>query len=125
MHFRYIVRFFLLVTAGIILYFSLIPDPPNTFIKFNAMDKVEHAVAYALLGLLSFFSFRYDRNHPVRIVIFSVLLCSIYGGLIEILQRYTGRFPDSGDLIMDIIGATAGSLLAFFILRYISKKKAQ
>ncbi|MBN1685325.1 MAG: hypothetical protein JW852_01665, partial [Spirochaetales bacterium] len=41
-----------------------------------------------------------------------VFSCTMYGGLIEVLQRYTGRTPDTVDFFVNMFGAATGGVIA-------------
>lgn len=48
-----------------------------------------------------------------------LIACVVYGGLLEILQRYTGRTPEGLDLLFDGLGALFGGLAG---RRYFNRK---
>ena len=65
-------------------------------------DKTHHVIAFAVLVL------------PVsvlspRTLIWLLPMAIAYGGLIEIIQPYTGRFGELKDLWADIIGVIIGA----------------
>lgn len=68
-------------------------------------DKVEHFVAY---GITSILIFRYlaEKGRKNRISVFSVLIASSYGALIEVLQGLTPyRQFSFGDMAANAAGA--------------------
>ncbi len=105
-------RILLAVTAAGTLVLSLIPNTPQPPLDFPLLDKVEHAAAYAVLTFLSVGSFR-GRSRVT--VLRSILICSAYGGLIEILQGFTGRTVESADFFFDFLGAAVGGILGSLI----------
>jgi len=70
-------------------------------------DKLEHLVAYGLLGLLATL-----RRHSLRTLFLSLLLIIAYGAAIEYLQPYVGRFMELGDFVANSSGAFLGALIA-------------
>ncbi|MFP4364382.1 MAG: VanZ family protein [Spirochaetia bacterium] len=85
---------------------------PDTFIPvqyFIYLDKIEHAIAYALLGFLFFWALKTRNKGPVLVFFLSIICCSLYGGLIEILQGFASRTTDPVDWLFDFIGATIGT----------------
>jgi VanZ family protein len=89
-----------------ILVLSLTPQSSTPDPLHN--DKAEHVTAYAALGLLAFLA---TGKKSAAVVLASIGVCSLYGGLIEIIQPYFGRAGELGDWIADICGALAGTLL--------------
>ncbi len=99
-------RILTVVLAVAILVASLLPqhqtpDPLH-------LDKVEHLGAYALLGFLAYLA---AGRRGLGVVLAVIALCSVFGGLIEIVQPLTGRSRELADWIVDIAGASLGSLL--------------
>jgi VanZ family protein len=107
-----------------ILVFSLLPDILVQLPEFDWFDKIVHAIAYAVLGVLAFFSFVIHHKAGITRGILIVLFLSMYGGMIELLQSCTGRSPDVYDLLFDVIGALAGmgSSILFFTFKKNSKE---
>ena len=65
-------------------------------------DKVEHVIAYAVLGLLGVASSK-------RGVVRTILGLAAFGTTIELLQAFSpGRSPDPLDVVADIAGAGLG-----------------
>lgn len=76
-------------------------------------DKVEHAIAYAALGLLGAAS-------SERGVVRTILGLAAFGLLLECLQAFSpGRSPDAVDALADIIGTCVGAGVAI-ALRYVT-----
>jgi len=84
------------------------------------VDKLGHVVFYSILGLLVFYGF---YKHPKRyryMVLWTVLMCSGFGILMEVLQMWmrTGRQFEFLDILADVIGV----LIAYCIFNAIVKK---
>jgi len=83
---------------------SLVPSaalPPTSI-----GDKVEHVIAYAVLGLLGVAS---SERSMMRVI----LGLAVFGIAIEMLQAFSpGRSSDPLDVLADITGTTLGSGLA-------------
>jgi len=88
---------------------------------FWGQDKVEHAVAFGLLGLLFASSFRGGGNMSFkkRLIIVTILV-GAYGLFDETHQFFVpGRDSSLWDVCADVTG---GFLSAFLFLRYKSRK---
>jgi len=74
-------------------------------------DKMEHVIAYAVLGLLGTASF---AGGAARVI----LGLAAFGGAIELLQAFSpGRAPDVLDVVADIAGAGLGCGAAIMLRR--------
>ena len=100
-------RIGLLIVAPAILVLSLLPDVPSATESLG--DKIPHLVAYTALGFLLFAARNRTGAWPLLL---AVVLCALYGGVIEILQQFTGRTPDLADWAVDWAGALVGALAA-------------
>jgi VanZ family protein len=87
---------------AVIIWGSLTPSLPDIQAPLPQFDKIEHIGAYLLLT--AWFSAAFPKRWPWIAVGFAV-----FGGLIEILQGYTGRDPDWFDWFADCIGAGLGA----------------
>jgi VanZ family protein len=94
-------------------------------------DKVLHLAAYIVLGFLSFAAVR-SLNLPgssniLLAGLWSFGYCVAIGGLLELLQQLTGRFPDIVDFAADAGGAVIGISFSWIVLRlyqlFIKKQK--
>ena len=107
----------LILCAAAVLVFSLfISAPKIAGTKYS--DKIEHTAAYMVLGFLFLFSFTENRYT----VIYSILICTFYGGLIELLQNFTGRNAELADLLADFAGSAAGTAAAWITGKFVKKK---
>jgi VanZ family protein len=100
----------ILVAAGIAVL-SLLPKPPVMPVGIDAADKIAHFFAYSVLGFLVFASiFRGTQAGALLSTVLKVAaLCAFFGGLIEVLQMFTGRQPEFWDLAADLFGAVSGA----------------
>jgi len=84
-------------------------------------DKILHLGAYAVLGFLSFAAVRsldFPGSGNILLAgLWSFGYCTTMGGLLELLQQLTGRFPDIVDFAADAGGAFIGISLAWIALR--------
>jgi len=74
---------------------------------FHHSDLLAHLVAYAVLGgtILYAWSERYKRKYPRRIVLFTVLVCLLYGISDEFHQYFIpGRYVSGLDVLADTLG---------------------
>ncbi len=94
-----------LALALVIAILSLLP--PDRLPEVGVSDKLEHLLAYVLLGLLA----TLRRRHWGHIAL-ALLSIVAYGAAIEYLQPYFGRTMELGDVVADSIGALAGALIA-------------
>lgn len=88
--------------VAFIVWGSLTPTPPNISLPIPQFDKLEHFGAYLLMT--AWFIAAFPRKRWWVALVFVAL-----GGLIEILQGYTGRDPDWFDWFADCIGVAAGA----------------
>lgn len=104
--------------AALIVFLSLIPDPPIPRDAADAIglaahaDKLAHFAAYfALTSALC-----YARYHPLisprHTALFSFIIATIVGILVELLQGLVPhRHLDLGDMLANINGAAVAALL--------------
>jgi len=98
--------------AGIICWLSLTSTPPKLIPDVLDWDKLQHAVAYALLSILVA-QYLHIYNHIWKTVFYAGCLAILYGGLMEVLQlmMQAGRLAEWWDLAADIIGALTGCVI--------------
>lgn len=91
-------------------------------IKIPHLDKMVHFTMYFVLAILLFKSIKQisEQNlfnkYPY---IFTLIICVLYGGIIEIMQEYifTGRSMDLYDFIANSIGVALGLIFCFIFKR--------
>ena len=102
---------FLIILIG---YLSLTPSPP-TPIHFDHADKVEHLAAYATL-MCWFGQIYFARRQRAYLA----LACVAYGGIIELLQGWSGfRSAEWADWLADSLGVALGWLLDTTSLQFL------
>jgi VanZ family protein len=97
------------VYAASLFYVSSLPSEEIPLGMPYHMDKVAHAVAYALLALLVC---RAWRDPGTGSLVLIALLCAAYGVFNEMHQAYVpGRYTSAGDAVANAVGAFAMALL--------------
>lgn len=118
----------LLVYLPLIIYwliiFTLTTVPTEAPQLFEFQDKVEHFLAYFVLGSLLTLALHFQNKIPLfvrRTFIIALILIFIYGALDEIHQYFIpGRDCDFFDWLADIFGGSAG---VAFITGFVNKYK--
>ena len=113
----------LLIWMGIIAILSLSPVyDGSTYRYFPHEDKLAHAVIYAVMAILMGWTI-YKNSSNLHILWIILVSSASYGYLMEVLQDRldTGRMFDSADIVANIFGAFAGTMLIYILNR--SKKK--
>ncbi len=88
-------------------------DHPFDF-GFVAQDKLYHAGAYSIMGLLAWRSFKHGFSSPIILALLSIAFCSLYGLSDEWHQSFiAGRQSDSADWVADTSGAVLANLLLY------------
>ena len=102
----------LILIASGILVLSLLPETPINIKFLMGLDKVQHWLAYAVLGFLVLLTINGRGGSLPLYYAICVFSCTIYGGLIEVLQGFTGRTPETADFFVNMFGAAAGGVAA-------------
>ncbi|WP_233554025.1 VanZ family protein [Halococcus sp. IIIV-5B] len=101
--------------AVVVFVGSVVPLPggETTLGPFGLVgaDKYTHAFAYFCLGGALAFALAPDRRW-VAVAALAVVVTSLYGGGIEVVQGFVGRDPSLLDWGADILGAVVGVALA-------------
>jgi len=105
----------ILITV-IIAYLSLMRMPKEDILKISYSDKIYHLIAYFSLSFSWLFSY-YKKNNIKSIII---ILCIVYGIIIEILQS-TLTVYRTGDF-RDVLANTLGIVLGLLVFNLIIKK---
>lgn len=81
---------------------------------FDFQDKLYHAGAYCIMGLLAWRSFKHLVSQPIILALLSIGFCSLYGLSDEWHQSFVvGRESDITDWIADSSGAAFAILLLY------------
>lgn len=99
------ISLFAIYTMGITVL-SLSPHTQVSMV-LSYQDKIHHIIGYALF---TFFAWR--LTHTKKWFSRASIGIVLYGGLIEVLQSFTGRFMSS----LDFVANGCGVALMFFIL---------
>ncbi|MDD4416259.1 MAG: VanZ family protein [Proteiniphilum sp.] len=101
-----------------------IPDMPRGI----QWDKLAHFGMFFLLSAVSLYDYyKMCNGNPLvlRWVFWGLILPVIYGGTIELMQKYifTSRSAEWGDWIADILGSLAAMAVAIILLRTRKRKR--
>ena len=107
-----------LILLGI-LTLSLIPKPPE-IPGFKLSDKIDHLIAYMILGACALAAAE-RRGAPELLIV--TVSCSLFGGIIEIVQPMVGRSRELGDFMVDLAGAALGVGIVFIIRIVLDARK--
>jgi len=97
------------------LFIYWLSDQPTLPVPdlFPVQDKVLHAGAYFIMGILAWRSFKHLLTKPIILALLSVTFCSLYGLSDEWHQSFVeGRCSD----IIDWLADSGGAVLAVFLL---------
>src|SRR4051812_48706033 len=113
------VRKILYTTTGVYwtFIFLLTHVPQETLPKVHLSDKIEHILAFGVLGGLLFFSLRISRFRVNNIPVTVLLIAMSYGAIDEWLQAlpFINRYCELADWMAD----TTGAALAVVILTHL------
>jgi VanZ family protein len=79
-------------------------------------DKIQHFLAYGVLGFLLTATLATWRPWSWRLVAGGIAIAALYGIFDELTQTLVGRTADLKDWIADVAGATAGSVAAGLVV---------
>ena len=110
----------------VILVMSILPGKKLPKVGWNFfvhLDKIAHAIVYFLLALAIGWSLRKQGQIGLRGALGVVMVCTVYGILLELLQYHflSDRFFEIHDIIANIIGSFVGASVVFLML---NKNKA-
>ena len=108
--------------AAWLVVLALQPDGlVEAFLPLHFLRNLTHGAAYSVLAFFLCFFLRFKRSllamkmKTFNMALFSFLITTGWGGLTELIQRWTpDRTPSWGDLAYDGLGAAAG--IASFII---------
>jgi len=118
---KFLSKYYLSVlVAIIILVLSLVPidtSAGSALINFPHADKVAHFMLYGLLSFLLLHELHRNFNGKFSVILFTLILCLSYGGVIEIFQSFIdGRSAEAYDLLADFLGSLM-AIPAFFLFK--------
>lgn len=92
---------------SIVVYMSLMPNPPVPADGLLAWDKFQHAVAYSALTFFAAMAFTLFEITSAGRWVMAMTISIVTGGVIEIAQDLftTTRSAELGDLGSDILGS--------------------
>ncbi|EMA36190.1 VanZ family protein [Halococcus hamelinensis] len=113
------------VLAVVVLAGSVVPLPggETTLGPFGLVgaDKYTHAFAYLCLGGALAFALAPGQRW-VGVAALAVVVTSLYGGGIEVVQGFVGRDPSLLDWGADVLGAIVGVALAIGFDRALQRR---
>ena len=110
-----------LVAAGIAML-SLMEQQHVPSVEIN--DKLAHLVMYAVLAVTLMSAFAVNRKRRWTWWLTTVVSCTAYGLLMEILQRFCTltRSGETADLLADAAGAVIGTALVLLICKITNRQ---
>ena len=114
------------VRAGLVLFWLAVFAATHTPVQHLphtgvSNDKLQHLLAYAVLGALLTSALATLRPWSWRLVVIAIAIAGAYGVIDELTQLLVGRTADPKDWIADVIGATIGSVVAGFFCAVVAK----
>lgn len=112
----------LLFYCAMIFWLSHQPSLPVPML-FEYQDKLHHFMAYFIMGVLAWRSFKHLLKPPLIRAFASIVFCSLYGISDEWHQSFVeGRTADGLDWVADTVGATVAiiALMRFYPYRKFS-----
>jgi VanZ family protein len=103
--------------VALIAWGELTPHPPA--ITEHIWDKALHFTAYFGLASMATVVLGVKRR-----TLWALLGIVVLGGVLEILQGYTGRDPDIHDAIANTLGAMSGASVAVGFLHIFGRRSA-
>jgi VanZ family protein len=91
--------------------------PDGGAIEALVWDKALHFIAYFGLGAMVCLALKGSRR-----VLAAVLGLAAMGGVLEIVQNYTGRDPSFFDEIANILGAVSGAATGWLLIKALRPK---
>ena len=101
--------------VALIVWGEVKPHPSE--IETLVWDKALHFTAYFGLGGLICVALKAERR-----VIPAILGLALFGGVLEIVQGFTGRDPSFFDETANILGAISGAAVGWLLIRALRPK---
>ncbi len=111
----------LIAAVLVIFWLSITPHPPVPQTGLLSWDKIQHALAYAVLTLIAGWALLPLVRPSLRAWKFGLIFTLLYGGLIEVLQAYLTS-ARSGEMA-DMLANSLGGLAAYGLVRLISAQR--
>ena len=107
------IEFIPAVLTAIVIAIASLWEQPQEPPAFTINDKLVHGVLYAMLAISMIAAVGRDARTRVLPYIYTCVIATSYGALMEILQRFCTltRSGEMADLYADAIGAIIGVLL--------------
>ena len=107
------IEFIPAVLTAIVIAIASLWENPQMPQAITVSDKLAHGVLYAMLAISMIAAVGRDARTRVVPYIYTCVIATSYGALMEILQRYCTltRSGEMADLYADAIGAIIGVLL--------------
>lgn len=83
------------------------------------LDKVFHFGSFGILGFLLTGELALRNSWHWKWAGVAILICAVYGVLDELTQIPVGRTADPWDWLADVLGATAGAIVAGSICQWV------
>ena len=101
--------------AAVVIWGELTPHPPS--LEVETSDKLLHFLAY--FGLAAIAATALGRGRRLAYAVFGLI---VLGGLLEILQSFTGRDAEWLDEMANSLGAVLGALAGLLFLRLVRSR---
>ena len=102
------------LTFAVLTYLFLVPQQYLAPEVFDWWDKLQHSLAFGVLTILGLLAHARTGSRVFQVII----LLSIYGALIEVLQSLSGwRYGEFRDWLADVLGV----VIAWGVYCYIQK----
>lgn len=114
------------IVALVIAYLSLVREPGIPMPLFSGWDKLAHFMMYGGLSAVMLLDVRRDGRLTRRMSVAVFAVCSLYGGVIEILQEnfFYPRTGDWPDWLADCLGAAGGICVMLLLWKHLKKDAA-
>ena len=113
--------FFIAISVALFIGYLSLKKMEALPIQFSHSDKMYHAVAYFLLGFTWLLSFP-KSSQKKRLKYAIVILCIIYGIVIEVLQGTLTAYRTAS--LLDVLANTAGVIAAMMLFNKVYRKIA-
>lgn len=112
---RVVDQFLFYPTLTVVMWGELTGKEPNLIGLFN--DKLLHFAAYFALGAMAAGALKERRP-----VVWACLGLMLLGGVLEIIQGFTGRDMSAYDELANMAGVVAGGVTARFSVEYLRRR---